>query len=425
MKPDEELQKNLRYWSKWGTTPPSMTKSVAEFGRKFTAISAYWQIGRATELWGPIGEGWGWDTPEWEILFPDDSRNSMLLFTIRFWVGDPASKGVVLLNSQKMFFKDGQKLDDDIFKKLLTDTVTKFLSYMGCSSDVFTGLFDDSRYLQKAQRDEHEAKQAKERAPDPKQHTQAHVEAQRTPANPEPESDASLRMSLYRECVAAAKAGGMPDNTVPERLKAMGHGNLKGVPIAALREILAFLSGIAPESEPESSPSPAPATAPESAQEKPKRSGVKVDPEILKLLDSMGLAPLAADVMKQVAEHPEARNDTMISLRWKSKIFADMLEAQREFMGADAITSAVVDAVTERLAQVAQKLDKRHYIELSCNRWDEVARYIIDRVRCPTCSDKADEPAEAVAPEEEFLPFEDRSVDGESEGHDPINDIDF
>ena len=208
-----------------------------------------------------------------------------------------------------------------------------------------------------------EAMQAPERAPESEPTTEAHAEAKPTPANPEPESEASLRMSLYRECVAAAKASGMPDNTVPERLKSMGHGNLKGVPIVDLREILAFLSGIAPESGPTEEPKPA--TAPEAAQEKPKRAGVKVDPEILKLLDSMGLAPIATGILKQVADHPEARADIVTDLRWKSTIFAEMLEAQRAFMGADAITSAVVDGVTERLGQVAKKDGKRHYIELA------------------------------------------------------------
>jgi hypothetical protein len=125
--------------------------------------------------------------------------------------------------------------------------------------------------------------------------------------------------------------------------------------------------------------------------------------------------------MKQVADHPESRNDTMISLRWKSTLFAEMLEAQRAFMGADAITSAVVDGVTERLGQVAKKDGKRHYIELAGKQWAEVAEFLTDRVKVPEVQAKADEPA----PEEEFLPFEDGSVDGETEGHDPMNDIDF
>ena len=40
------------------------------------------------------------------------------------------------------------KIDDEYMKKLQTDALTKGLSFLGFNSDVFEGLFDDSRYVQ-------------------------------------------------------------------------------------------------------------------------------------------------------------------------------------------------------------------------------------------------------------------------------------
>ena len=49
----------MRLWRKFESTDPAHTKKV-EFGRKFTAIDAHWQIMRVTEVLGPVGHGWGY-----------------------------------------------------------------------------------------------------------------------------------------------------------------------------------------------------------------------------------------------------------------------------------------------------------------------------------------------------------------------------
>jgi hypothetical protein len=47
--------------------------------------------------------------------------------------------------------KDGapkMRLDDDAPKKAMTDALTKGLSHLGVSADVFLGLYDDNKYVQ-------------------------------------------------------------------------------------------------------------------------------------------------------------------------------------------------------------------------------------------------------------------------------------
>ena len=150
----------LTLWDMWGTTPPSQTKKVKNGNHEFTAISAYWQIRRATELFGPPGIEWGWTPPVWGIAFAE-TDNPMMTLSLTVWINTGNGRAEVpLLNSQNLMIGRDEKRrrDDDVFKKLLTDTITKGLSYFGASSDVFLGLFDDNRYLAKARAEEERAR---------------------------------------------------------------------------------------------------------------------------------------------------------------------------------------------------------------------------------------------------------------------------
>jgi len=44
--------------------------------------------------------------------------------------------------------KSRAKPDHDVLKKATTDGITKCLSYLGFNADVFTGKFDDNKYVQ-------------------------------------------------------------------------------------------------------------------------------------------------------------------------------------------------------------------------------------------------------------------------------------
>jgi hypothetical protein len=74
---------------------------------------------------------------------------------------------VPLINAHKLFDKRG--IDDEAWKKLLTDTLTKGLSYFGCSSDVFLGCYDDNRYVAAANNETRKRKEPEpaQTAPDP------------------------------------------------------------------------------------------------------------------------------------------------------------------------------------------------------------------------------------------------------------------
>jgi hypothetical protein len=129
---------NLRIWSQVERTDPAHTKKVNQRGG-FTAISAAYQIKRATEVFGPIGEGWGYDAGA--PIFQD----ALVIVPVTLWHGDRANVFGPMFGGAE--WKNGTRLDSDGPKKATTDALTKLLSQLGFNADVFLGRFDDSKYV--------------------------------------------------------------------------------------------------------------------------------------------------------------------------------------------------------------------------------------------------------------------------------------
>lgn len=142
-----EQKNNTRIWAAVDKTNPTDTKVVKK-GYKLTAIDAYSQIKRATELFGPIGEGWGYDY-EWHLL-PNDT----VLIMVTLWYDGDRSKYIKHCAQCCIMKKSKQGevgADEDAFKKALTNAITKCLSMLGFNADVFLGKFDDNQYVQAAE----------------------------------------------------------------------------------------------------------------------------------------------------------------------------------------------------------------------------------------------------------------------------------
>jgi hypothetical protein len=151
---------NMVIWDKVATTDVDHTKEVS-FGRKFTAIDAHYQVMQATKMFGPIGQGWGYDNQYHELHLQDGKIIAVcdVTFwwtTIGEWEGNevrnrkqfgPIRGAAVVVGSNK----DGSLKavpDTDAWKKASTDGLTKCLSHLGFNADVFLGMFDDNKYVQ-------------------------------------------------------------------------------------------------------------------------------------------------------------------------------------------------------------------------------------------------------------------------------------
>lgn len=138
-------ENNLRIWSQVDKTNPAHTKKVNQRGG-FTAISAAYQILKATEVFGPIGEGWGYTTGTPIIV------ETLITVPVSLWHGDRANVFGPMLGCEEWKDKNG-RVDSDAPKKAVTDGLTKLLSQLGFNADVFLGRFDDSKYVKEMERE--------------------------------------------------------------------------------------------------------------------------------------------------------------------------------------------------------------------------------------------------------------------------------
>lgn len=134
--------KNLNLWNAVEKTNPKYTTGINPFGKKITAISAQYQIKKATEQFGVYGESWGFNSIEF-----DYSLSNIGLVVLKAVFFFPNGE-FPISNSIKLYIDAAQtKVDDNFAKKIETDTLTKALSKLGFNADVFMGKFDDLRYV--------------------------------------------------------------------------------------------------------------------------------------------------------------------------------------------------------------------------------------------------------------------------------------
>lgn len=161
---EREKYDHLRIWNIASETDPAHTKEAKPFGKVITAIDSYYQIKRATEAFGPLGLGWGYTATEREVVMGEQVQ---AVVKVVIWYVDPATgqraEGPEVIASNPLK-NDKGRVDEEAYKKATTDGITKALSYLGFSADIFMGLYDDAKYKADVKRkfDTRRAEQGKE-----------------------------------------------------------------------------------------------------------------------------------------------------------------------------------------------------------------------------------------------------------------------
>lgn len=142
---------NLTFWNSVSKTEKKITRPVKYGKRTFTAIDAYHQIRNATEKWGMYGLSWGLK----DLDFTPICDMGLLIADAKFYY--PGGGEFPIASSIKMWVEKTddksaidriiKKVDDECVKKVVTDMITKALSFVGFNADVFLGMFDDNRYV--------------------------------------------------------------------------------------------------------------------------------------------------------------------------------------------------------------------------------------------------------------------------------------
>ncbi len=125
LNPLADPKDNKRYWDQLKVTDPKFTKKVNKGFGDITTIDPMWQIGKMTEVFGPIGEGWNWKA---NYTFTD----TLVFCEVTMWAGSHGRDFGPVCSVQKLFRKTGA-LDDEAPKKAMTDALTKAMSHVAVS----------------------------------------------------------------------------------------------------------------------------------------------------------------------------------------------------------------------------------------------------------------------------------------------------
>jgi len=167
---EEGHMSNLDLWDKVCVTDPRHTKKAKIGQMNITAIDPQYQRKAATEVFGAYGLGWGISTESEKIEFLTLGDTTLATYTaVMYYKLDTSVGAFPICSNLKVAYvtqggKGYLKVDDDYAKKLQTDALTKGLSFLGFNSDVFEGLYDDNKYVQKITQEFAKGEQAQKAA---------------------------------------------------------------------------------------------------------------------------------------------------------------------------------------------------------------------------------------------------------------------
>ena len=183
---------HLALWNAVQETDPNYTKKFSRGGGfRGTSTNAVYLARKATSRWGPIGIGWGVEIIDETVMDGGPLSGGVLTkihkVRVKLWYVEGDQRGEVIQFGQTTFVgenKNGIFTDEEAPKKSLTDGMTKCLSLLGFSADIFMGLYDDSKYV-------NDLAEKYANTPDDK-------------PPPQPDADRDARLALAKEKIPTA-----------------------------------------------------------------------------------------------------------------------------------------------------------------------------------------------------------------------------
>lgn len=141
---------NMKLWQSVCVTDPKAVKPITGKQYKGNSPKPYWVIQRATEVFGPRGLGWGV-----QILserFERFGDEALHIAHVKVWYMQDGKRGEIeqMGQTRAAYISAAGKhiVDEDAPKKSATDGMVKCLSMIGFAGDIFSGQWDDSKYVQ-------------------------------------------------------------------------------------------------------------------------------------------------------------------------------------------------------------------------------------------------------------------------------------
>lgn len=140
---------NMALWHLVEKTDPAHVKAITGKSYSGTSPKPHYLVMKATETFGPIGIGWGFNIVEERI--EDTGNGKLSIARVRVWYKWKGERGEVEHVGGTEFSgvrKSGSAFsDEDAPKKSVTDALVKALSMIGFAGDIFIGRYDDSKYV--------------------------------------------------------------------------------------------------------------------------------------------------------------------------------------------------------------------------------------------------------------------------------------
>ena len=143
---------NKTLWDSVKVTDPSAVKPITGKPYKGNSPKPYWLIERMTETFGPVGIGWGIvvKSERFERMSDTDVLHVAVVsvWYVRDGVRSETFDQMGGTKAAYMTSKGTLTVDEDAGKKSVTDGMVKCMSMIGFCADIFSGMWDDSKYVE-------------------------------------------------------------------------------------------------------------------------------------------------------------------------------------------------------------------------------------------------------------------------------------
>lgn len=140
---------NMKLWQSVCVTDPKAVKPITGKQYKGNSPKPYWVIQRATEVFGPCGLGWGVQIlSERFERFGDEALH--IAHVMVWYMQDGKRCEIEQMGQTRAAYNSAAGkyiVDEDAPKKSATDGMVKCLSMLGFAGDIFSGQWDDSKYV--------------------------------------------------------------------------------------------------------------------------------------------------------------------------------------------------------------------------------------------------------------------------------------
>lgn len=147
------MSENKALWKRAFMTDPRAVKPITGKQYKGNSPKPYWIVERLTDEFGPCGIGWGFNIVS-ERFERFSETESLHVAVVRLWyeLGGKRGEFEQVGQTRSSYVTAGGKfmVDEDAPKKSVTDALVKCASYLGFAGDIFSGMWDDSKYVENA-----------------------------------------------------------------------------------------------------------------------------------------------------------------------------------------------------------------------------------------------------------------------------------